>query len=84
MDENFPDLKKNFKFHLAKREFNKFDPSNQSFHQTIKLVDCGGKPKKAPHQLTMLPYIKQNWHDVFPAIENMNFVKEKSKNLLFM
>ena len=30
--------------------------------ESIKLVDCGGKPK--PHQLNMLPYIKQNWHDV--------------------
>lgn len=66
IDETFPDLKKNFKFHLAKIDGNNLTlptelPSN------VKLVDCGGKPK--PHQLAMLPYIKQNWHDV-PALSS--------------
>ena len=61
MDEQFPDLKKNFKFHLAKRDGTNLTVPTK-LPATIKLVDCGGKPK--PHQLTMLPYIKQNWHDV--------------------
>ena len=61
MDETFPDLKKNFKFHLATRDGNNLTLPTE-LPDSIKLVDCGGKPK--PHQLTMLPYIKQNWHDV--------------------
>ncbi len=61
MDEAFPDLKKNFKFHLAKIDGNNFTLPNE-LPDSIKLVDCGGNPK--PHQLTMLSYIKQNWHDV--------------------
>jgi len=30
--------------------------------QKIKLIDCGGNPK--PHQLTMVPYVFNNWHQV--------------------
>ena len=61
MDEAFPNLKKNFKFHLAKRDGNNLSLPNE-LPDSIKLVDCGGNPK--PHQLTMLSYIKQNLHDV--------------------
>ena len=61
IDDFFPNLKKNFKFHLAKRDGNNLTLPLH-LDEKIKLVDCGGKPK--PHELEALPYIKRNWHDV--------------------
>lgn len=61
LDDKYPHLKKNLKFHLGKKiqgswTFPLQIPGN------ICMVDCGGRPK--PHDLESLPYIKQNWHDV--------------------
>ena len=68
IDEKFPNLKKNLKFDLSKKNGDQFIiPSN--IDKSVKLVDCGGKPK--PHELHMLPYIKKNWHDII--CENQNF-----------
>lgn len=59
IDDKFPYLKKNLKFHLAKRSDNQFEiPMHIS--NKVKLVDCGGRPK--PHELQSLPYINNNWH----------------------
>ena len=64
VDESYPNLKKNLKFHLGTRQAN--DPSKltlpKNLSNEIKLVDCGGRPK--PHELQILPYIKDNWHDI--------------------
>ena len=63
VDESYPNLKKNLKFHLSipANDPNKLNiPINLS--NEIKLVDCGGRPK--PHELKKLPYIKDNWHDI--------------------
>jgi len=59
IDETFPNLKKNLKFHLAKNINNELCLPISVCDQ-IKLIDCGGQPK--PHQLEGLPYIKNNWH----------------------
>ena len=61
IDEKYPDLKKNLKFHLSKREGNKL-LLPKALHPSVKLVDCGGRPK--PDELAFLPFIKNNWHDV--------------------
>jgi hypothetical protein len=61
LDEAFPNLKKNLKFDLATRNGNNIDLP-LTIPDTVKLVDCGGKPK--PHELNMLPYIVDNWHNV--------------------
>jgi len=59
IDDSFPDLKKNLKFHLAHKVGNKLKlPTN--ICESIKLIDCSGNPK--PHQLEAVPYIKNNWH----------------------
>jgi len=59
IDDDFPNMKKNLKFHLAKRLNNQLQlPITVS--DDVKLVDCGGRPK--PHELEVLPYIKQNWN----------------------
>jgi len=64
VDESYPNLKKNLKFHLG--EFPADDKSKinlpKRIPDEIKLVDCGGRPK--PHELELLPYIKKNWHDI--------------------
>ena len=61
IDESFPDMKKNLKFDLGKKEFGEWRfPA--TIDSSISLVDCGGRPK--PHDLERLSYIKQNWHDV--------------------
>jgi len=59
MDEYFPNLKKHFKFHLAKRDGKKYNVP-MIIDEKIKLIDFGGKAK--PHQFEKLPYIKKNWH----------------------
>ena len=59
IDKRYPNLKKNFKFHLAKREGKKFTVP-MVIDKKIKLIDFGGKTK--PHQFEKLPYIKKNWH----------------------
>ncbi len=61
IDEKFPNLKKNLKFDLGEKVFGEWSFPFQ-IPNNIKLVDCGGQPK--PHDLELLPYIKQNWHDV--------------------
>jgi hypothetical protein len=59
IDDKFPNLKKNLKFHLSKMVNGKLNiPMN--IDDRIKLVDCGGRPK--PDQLEALPYVKKNWH----------------------
>jgi hypothetical protein len=62
IDETYPNLKKSLKFQLAKIEKStgKLLVPNQ-LSDEIKMMDCSGKPK--PHELEMLPYVKQNWHD---------------------
>ena len=60
VDEQFPNIKANLKFHLGKR-----NPGGQlptRLPETIKMVDCGGRPK--PHEITNLPYITENWHNI--------------------
>ena len=60
IDEKFPNLKKNLKFDLSKKNGDKFIiPS--IIDKSVKLVDCGGN--QSPMSC-MLPYIKKNWHDV--------------------
>ena len=60
IDEAFPNLKKNLKFDLAKKNTKNQLEIPHEIDARIKLVDCGGRPK--PHELEMLPYIKNNWH----------------------
>jgi hypothetical protein len=60
IDEAFPNLKKNLKFDLAKKNKKNQLEIPHEIDARIKLVDCGGRPK--PHELEMLPYIKNNWH----------------------
>lgn len=61
IDETFPDLKKNLKFHLSNKVFGEWQLPDWIL-PTVKMVDCGGKPK--PHELVHLDYIKRNWHDI--------------------
>jgi len=61
IDETFPDLKLNLKFHLSNKVLGQWKfPSY--LPPKCKIVDCGGRPK--PHDLGNLKYIKENWHDV--------------------
>lgn len=61
LDEKFPNLKKNLKFHLGEKVLGQWKfPSFVS--SKVKMVDCGGQPK--PHQLSHLKYIKENWTDI--------------------
>lgn len=64
IDEKFPDLKRNLKFHLATKNGNNLQLPGQ-LPASVKLVDCTGHPK--PDQLGNVPYIKQNWHDYINA-----------------
>ena len=59
IDDKFPSLKKNLKFHLAKLTEGKVEIPFEICEE-VKLVDCGGRPK--PHELEILPYIKNSWH----------------------
>ena len=59
IDDKFPNLKKNLKFHLSKLGDGKIEMPLEICDK-VKLVDCTGEPK--PHQLEILPYIKNNWH----------------------
>ena len=59
IEEQYPNLKKKFKFHLAKREGKKFTVP-MVIDSKIKLIDFSGKTK--PHNFEKLPYIKKNWH----------------------
>lgn len=61
IDEYYPNLKKNLKFHLGQKHFDKWYFPKTISNQ-IKMVDCGGRPK--PHDITGLDYITKNWHDV--------------------
>ena len=69
IDEKFPNLKKNLKFDLAIKNGDKLSLPGR-IDSTIKLVDCGGRPK--PHDLHMLPYIKRNWHDIICENQNLS------------
>jgi len=53
--------KKNLKFDLATKVMEQYRFPEYIPH-TIKIVDCGGRPK--PHELEHLKYIKENWHDI--------------------
>lgn len=61
IDETFPNLKKNLKFHLADQVDGKF-AFPMELPKGVKLVDCGGRPK--PHELAALPYVRAAWHDI--------------------
>lgn len=61
IDEDYPNLKKNLKFHLGKKVFGEWQFPNK-IDSNIKLVDCGGRPK--PHKLRYLKYIRENWHNI--------------------
>lgn len=60
IDETFPNLKLNLKFHLGEKIMGQWKFPNY-LPVDCKIVDCGGKPK--PHEL-QLPYIVENWHNV--------------------
>lgn len=61
VDEAFPNLKKNLKFHLATRTAGGYKfPID--IPEEVKMVDCSGRPK--PHELAHLDYIRRNWHEV--------------------
>ncbi len=59
IDEAYPNLKRNLKFHLAKRVGNELVVPS-SLDASIKIVDCSGRPK--PHELEMLDWVRDNWH----------------------
>ena len=59
IDDKFPNLKKNLKFHLSKIENGRIEAPLE-INPDVKLVDCTGRPK--PHELEVLPYIRNNWH----------------------
>lgn len=61
LDETFPDLKKNLKFHLGEKVFGQWKFPNVISNK-VKMVDCGGRPK--PHELSHLSYIYDNWTKV--------------------
>ena len=61
IDDAFPNLKKNLKFHLATKEGGVYRLPKQ-IPPEVKLVDCSGRPK--PHELGHLDYIRKNWHEV--------------------
>lgn len=61
MDERNPNLKANLKFHLGRKTFGQWE-FPYIISNKIKTVDCGGRPK--PHEITDLPYITNNWHNV--------------------
>jgi len=65
IDDVFPDLKKNLKYHLVDFSF-KPPLLPTEIDQRVKLVDRIGDPK--PHHLEAVPYIKKNWHEVTPVI----------------
>lgn len=67
IDDIFPNLKRNFKFHLAKKDGDNLSVPMKLPHG-VKLVDCTGNPK--PHELEKLPYIKENWHDVKTSLSS--------------
>lgn len=61
IDDRFPNLKRNLKFHLGKKILGQWKfplaiPSN------VKIVDCGGRPK--PHLLENFEYIRKNWIEI--------------------
>jgi len=61
LDETYPNLKRNLKFHIAARKGNDLIIPTEISDQ-IKSVDCTGQPK--PHELAAVPYIYANWHMV--------------------
>ena len=65
VDETFPNLKKNLKFHLGKIQGTSLKLP-RLLPSEIKLIDCGGNPK--PDELGAIHYVKENWHNVPPLI----------------
>jgi len=59
IDDTYPNLKRNLKFHLAKRVWNELVVPS-SLDASIKIVDCSGRPK--PHELEKLDWVRDNWH----------------------
>lgn len=59
LDEVFPTLKANLKFHLGKKVMGQWT-FPRAIPKSIKMVDCGGRPK--PHDLASFDYIRNNWH----------------------
>jgi hypothetical protein len=62
IDEKFPHMKANLKFHLAQSVSNGRMELPQSIPSNIKMVDCSGRPK--PHEIKNVPYILENWHHI--------------------
>jgi hypothetical protein len=62
LDEVFPNLKKNLKFDIAVSSADQRISLPKSISPEIKMIDCSGRPK--PHELSMVPYIRQNWHEI--------------------
>ena len=61
LDEVYPDIKMNLKFHLGTKVFGQWKFPHR-ISPKIKTVDCGGRPK--PHDLQDLDYIRNNWHEI--------------------
>lgn len=62
VDEKFPHIKANLKFHLAQTLGEGRMEVPLEISPSIKMVDCGGRPK--PHELPQIPYIAKCWHDI--------------------
>lgn len=62
VDEVFPSIKANLKFHLAQQREDGALQVPMSLSPDIKMVDCGGRPK--PHEIGGVPYITECWHDI--------------------
>lgn len=63
LDEKFPLLKRNLKFHIGEIQGTNISLPT-SIDPRIKLIDCSGRPK--PHELAELKYIYNNWHAFIP------------------
>lgn len=67
LDDDFPLLKRNLKFHLAEVTEQGYGlPS--VLPAGVKMVDCGGRPK--PHELLGLRYVHDSWHLVPPVLKS--------------
>ena len=62
VDEKFPHIKANLKFHLAQAMGDGRMQLPAVIPASIKMVDCGGRPK--PHEIKSVPYIIENWHNI--------------------
>ena len=62
IDDKYPYLKQNLKFHIGSMIGDKLIIPQEIQNKEIKIIDCGGKPK--PQDLVSISYIKKNWHDI--------------------